>query len=265
MGKKKITYNFFQKLKSQKVPCSQIPKSVRDLDVFKNLLASEILLLEGNWNRGFVHLKESEREDFENFFRNLFPEDLIQESNRANNIRVFRDSKSRRTESNSVVFLRGVETIEVNAHKVELQSYTEKFGVFSTLLESLVCERLCFVENLESFLNVEKVISENYTFLHTYVRIGRSLLAKLKVKEILVFSDYDFTGLDEYLKFKDRFQNTQFFIPEDFDSLFEKYSRPLTNRNPSARVLRTNDKTVIYVREKIFKTQKFLEQEILIP
>ncbi|MCX8000329.1 MAG: hypothetical protein N3A69_15485, partial [Leptospiraceae bacterium] len=117
MGKKKIDYDFFQKLKSQKVPCSQIPKSIRDSDVFQNLLASKIVLLEGNWNRGFVHLKESERENFEKFFRNLFPEDLIQEINRANNIRVFRDSKSRRTESNLVVLLRGIETIEVYSHK----------------------------------------------------------------------------------------------------------------------------------------------------
>lgn len=263
-------YNFLQKLKTEKINCSLIPKTVKKANYFQNLIETEVIILEGNWKRGSIKLNENEQVYFEVFLKNNLPNEITQEIDRANNIKALRNSKGRQTESNSIVFLRGKQPIKINEIEVDLEFYTQNFGVFSIVLNSLVCEKICFVENLYSFLNVEKVITENYVFVHTYGRVGKKLLDKIQTQEVLVFSDYDFVGLDEYLKFKEKFNKTTFFIPENYNFLSQTYSRPLkdankeTSQKPSERVQNATDEVVIKIRNQIFQTQHFLEQEILI-
>lgn len=263
-------YNFLQKLKTEKINCSSIPETVRKAGYFQNLVESKVIVLEGNWKRGSIKLNETEQDYFDTFLKNNFPKETTQEINRANNIKTLRNSKGRNTESNTIVFLRGNQVIKINGIEVNLAFYTQNFRLFSVVLESLICDKICFVENLYAFLNVEKVITENYVFVHTYGRVGEKLLDKIETNEVLVFSDYDFVGLDEYLKFKEKFKKTTFFIPENYDFLFQTYSRPLkdakkeTSQKPTERVYQSIDETVVKIRTQIYEKQYFLEQEIVI-
>jgi hypothetical protein len=265
-----IDRNFLQKLKTEKINCSAIPETVRKANYFQNLLESKVIILEGNWKRGSIKLDENERVYLDTFLKNNFPNEVTQEIDRVNNIKALRNSKGRGTESNTIVFLRGNQVAKINGLEVDLAFHTQKFGVFSVVLENLLCDKICFVENLYAFLNVEKVIIENYVFVHTYGRVGKKLLDKIQTKEVLIFSDYDFVGLDEYLKFKEKFGKTTFFVSENYDFLFDTYSRPLkdakkeTSQKPTERVQNTNDEIVIKIRNQVFQTQHFLEQEILI-
>ena len=266
----KITdYNFLQKLRTEKINCSAIPETVRKADYFQNLVESKVIVLEGNWKRGSIKLNENEQVYFDAFLSNNFPSEITQEIDKANNIKALRNSKGRSTESNTIVFLRGNQVIKINETEVDLAFHTQNFGLFSVVLESLVCDRICFVENLYAFLNAEKAITENYVFVHTYGRVGEKLLDKIQTQEVLVFSDYDFVGLDEYLKFKEKFKKTIFFVPENYDFLFQTYSRPLkdtkkeTSQKPTERVYQSTDETVTKIRTQIYETQYFLEQEIV--
>jgi hypothetical protein len=267
----KITdYNFLQKLKTEKINCSAIPETVRKATYFQNLVESKVIVLEGTWKRGSIKLNETEQDYFDTFLKNNFPNEITQEIDRANNIKVLRNSKGRSTESNTIVFLRGNQVVKINGIEVDLAFYTQKFGLFSTVLENLVCNKICFVENLYAFLNAEKAITEDYVFVHTYGRVGEKLLDKIQTHEVLVFSDYDFVGLDEYLKFKEKFEKTTFFVPKNYDFLFQTYSRPLkdtkkeTSQRPTERVQNATDEIVVKLRNQVFQTQQFLEQEILI-
>ncbi|TAG06641.1 MAG: hypothetical protein EAZ44_02015 [Cytophagia bacterium] len=262
-------YNFLQKLKTEKISCSVVPVTVKNSVYFQNLLSTNVILLEGNWKRGSIKLNENEKDYFNTFLKNNFPSEITQQIDRATNIKSLRNSKSRKTESNIIVFLRGNQQIKINGIEVDLALHTHNFGLFSTVLESLVCDKICFVENLYSFLNVEKLITDDYIFVHTYGRLGEKLLDKIQTNEVLVFSDYDFVGLNEYLKFKEKFTKTTFFVPENYHFLFQTYSRPLkdtqkeTSQKPSERVQNSTDEVAIKIRNQIFETQHFLEQEIL--
>lgn len=262
-------YNFLEKLKTEKINCSVVPVTVRNSNYFQNLLGTNVIILEGNWSRGAIKLNEKENDYFDNFLKINFPNEITQQIDRATNIKALRNSKSRPTESNVVVFLRGNQQIKINGIETDLTFHTHNFGLFSTVLESLVCNKICFVENLHTFLNIEKLIAEDYIFLHTYGRVGEKLLDKIQTNEVLVFSDYDFVGLNEYLKFKEKFTKTTFFIPENYDFLFQTYSRPLkdtqkeTSQKPTERVQNSTDEVVIKIRTRIYETQYFLEQEII--
>lgn len=262
-------YNFLMKLRTGKVPCSSVPKSVRGQSYFENLIKDKIIIVEGNWYRGSVLINEKEREYFEDFFNNHFGDVSEHEINKATNIKVFHDSKARKTESPGIYFIRGNQKIILNDKPIELKEVTKDFGQLAPIKQVLECDKLCFIENLYFYLNAEKIIPQEFVFLHPYGRLGDTILNCLNAKEVLVASDYDFVGLDEFLKIKQKFHNASFFIPDNFDELFDQYAKPLKNKKgthqtPSKRVLESKNETVIKIRNKIFETQKFLEQEILI-
>lgn len=262
-------YNFFKRLKTTKINCSKIPQIVKKSSYFRELLESNVIVIEGSLRRGSVRLNEEEHAHYETFFSDKFPHPITGEFDRASNIKSLRNSKGRRTESNAVVFLRGEQQVLLNGIEINLEEYTKNFGLFSASLAHLSCEKICFVENLYSFLNAEKVIPKDYILLHTYGRVGDDLLDKIKLEKAIVFSDYDFVGLDEYLKIKEKFEQVTFFIPGNYDALFEKYSKPLqekgrqTSQKPTQRVLTSQDEAVVRIRSQIFETQFFLEQEVV--
>ncbi len=265
----KITdYNFLNKLKEGKVSCSSISKSIKEKDYFSYLLRNKIIELDGTWHRGSININASEQDSFNQFFNENFPSSVVSKISRAENIRLLRNSKGRKTDSNSVVFLKGDATIQLNGETVDLNTYSKKHGLFSTVLSSLICEKLCFVENLYSFLYANKTIPNDYIFLHSYGRIGSDLLDKIDAKDILVFSDYDFVGLNEYLTVKKRFLQAVFFLPENYDDLFRKFSKPMNNsdskgQKPSKQVKNSTDRIVVKIREQLYNEKFFLEQEIL--
>lgn len=263
-------YNFLHKLKIGKVNCSSIPKAVKESSYFENLVHAEVILLKGSWERGSVFLNQQQIDFFEKFLKSHFPHEMTVESDRANNIKSLRNSKGRRSKSNSIIFLRGSQKVNINGLDVDLSIQTKNFEVFASSLNTLKCDKVCFVENLHTFLQIESLISSDYVFFHAYGRIGVELLKKIQVNEALVFSDYDFVGLNEYLSIKEIIKNTSLFVPDNYDMLFNKYSRPLKDsgkkigQKPSAKVLISREDPVVRIREQIFREQYFLEQEVVI-
>ena len=119
---------------------------------------------------------------------------------------------------------------------------------------------------LETFLNAEKLLGKEYLLAHKYGRIGTASISMIKAKEVLVFVDYDFNGLDEYLRIKKVFENTKLFVPSNYNELFQKHSASLKgNKAKMSKAVKTSDdSTVVNIREQVARSNRFLEQETLI-
>jgi enoyl-CoA hydratase/carnithine racemase len=89
-----------------------------------------------------------------------------------------------------------------------------------------------------------------------------------KAKEILVFPDYDFKGLHNYLLVKSVFPNTQLFVPNNYETLLESKSRTIKTKQgrtqqPSKTVLECEEEIVVKIKTDIFKTGHFVEQQAI--
>lgn len=162
--------------------------------------------------------------------------------------------------------VRGFDTIRINDHPVDLNKHTQRFRLFGCHIQKMEAERICIVENLDTFLVAEQLIGKDYVFLHKYGRIGKSSLHGLVIKEILVFVDYDFNGLDEYLRIKEVFDFAELYVPDNYDELFEQYSQDLKGNKAqmSRRLKENNDPVVRKIRDSVLRNNRFLEQQILI-
>jgi hypothetical protein len=242
---------------------SRIPSTVERSNAFNNLLNAEILDIArvGRGLKVFVNKKE----EFEKFFKTTFPNQQSNKS-KSGNIKKYKNSKATIIKNQPIFLFRGFDSALINDKTVDLKTYTQDFGVFATIPNSVECKKICFVENLEAFLNTEKLLSEDYIFIHKYGRIGKQSIQMFKADEILVFVDYDFNGLDEFLRIKEVFDKAELFVPKDYDKLFVKYAFDLKKNKAkmSKRVINSNEPIVIKIREQVARSNKFLEQEILI-
>jgi len=260
---KEIDFKTYKLLKEQKeVSLSKIPKSVIDSTVFKSLISSNIIekIKKG---KGFK-IVVCKQEAFNNFFSNNFPE---QSSNKtkSSNIKNYRDSKATQIKNEPIFLIRGFNKVRINNLEIDLKYYSNNFGLFSVKNPIIETSKVCFVENLDTFLKAEKLFKDEYIYLHKYGRIGKSSIQNIIASDYLVFVDYDFNGLDEYLRIKSVFTNATLYIPDDFDELFKKYSKSL-NKNKakmSNAVKQSELEEVVKIRELVAKTNHFLEQEIL--
>lgn len=260
----KTDLQFFENLLIKNQQESQIPRSVLKSDEFKNLLDSEIVIWEKS-GRGKIY-KISDETAFVKFINNRFPDVHFSEASKVNNVAKYRNSKAEKTKNTNVIFLRADSEIEINNKIVDLEYYTSNFGFFACNLESLKTQNLCFVENLDTFLIVENLLKFDFVFFHTYGRVGKDLVKKISAEKILVFSDYDFIGLNEYLNFCEIHNDVTFFMPDNYDELFTTFSKSFSKnarQRPSEKVLNSQDEVVVKIREQLFKTSHFLEQQSL--
>jgi hypothetical protein len=250
-------------LENKSVSKSVIPKSVLKSDAFQNLLQAEILMSK-KIGRGFTVVVSKEIK-FEKFFNSSFPEQKVYKS-KSGNIKKFRNSKATKIRSKPIFFLRGFSTYNINGKTVELKALTRDYGLFSVIPTSVLADKICFIENLETFLNAEMLLGEEFLFIHKYGRIGKDSLSAIKANEVLVFVDYDFNGLDEYLRIKTVYGCAQLYVPDNYDELFSKQSVTLKGNKAkmSNAVKSSNESTVVKIREQVARTNRFLEQEILI-
>lgn len=255
------TYKLLFETKS--VSKSDIPKSVLKSDTFQNLLHAEILEF-FKLGRGFK-IKVVKENEFERFFKTSFPEQNVSKS-KSGNIKKYRNSKATKIDNNPIFLLRGFTSFQINNQFVDVEKHTRDFGLFSVIPNSIIANKICFVENLETFLNAEKLLGNNYLFVHKYGRIGKESISMIRAKEVLVFVDYDFNGLDEYLRIKEVFTNAQLYFPSNYNELFGKHSASLSGNKAkmSNLVKNSQDSIVIQIREQVARTNRFLEQEILI-
>ena len=261
---KEVDFNTYKLLSENKsISKSVIPKSVLKSDIFQNLLRSEILESKKQ-GRGFK-IEVSKIKEFEKFFKTSFPEQDVSKS-KSGNIKKFRNSKATKIDNNPIFLFRGFKSFQINKQLVDVGKLTSEFGLFSVIPNSINIDKICFVENLETFLNSEKLLGNEYLFAHKYGRIGKESISMIKANEVLVFVDYDFNGLDEYLRIKEVFTNAQLYLPANYNELFEKYSISLKENKAkmSNSVKNSKDSLVIEIREQVARTNRFLEQEILI-
>lgn len=259
---KELEYKVYKELKMNSVPSAQVPKSVRSSLLFQNLQQAKIIDKKKAGRGSIFFVKD--RESYNSFFSQHFSETDNSLITKASNILKLRDSKARRVESKPLFLVRGFSTVIVNKSEVDLKHYTETYGLFSILNPSIKASKICFVENLESFLKAERLFGQDYTYVHKYGRIGIRSLSAFECDEVIVFVDYDFNGLDEYLRIKSHFPNAYLYLPDNFDELFGKSSRPIKGQQKqSIRVAASVLPEVVKIRELVSKTSYFLEQEIL--
>jgi len=261
---KEVDFKIYKLLfESKSVSKSAIPKSVLQSDIFQNLLRAEILE-SLKLGRGFK-IEVSKENEFEKFFKTSFPEQHVSKS-KSGNIKKYRNSKATKIDNNPIFLFRGFNTFQINNQFVDIEKHTRDFGLFSVIPNSIIANKICFVENLETFLNAEKLLGKEYLFTHKYGRIGKESISMINAKEILVFVDFDFNGLDEYLRIKEVFTNAELYLPNNYDEIFDKYSLSLSENKAkmSKSVKNSKDSIVVKIREQVARTNRFLEQEILI-
>lgn len=258
-----VDYKVYKKLfEHHSINESIIPDGVLDSNEFLGLMDSEILKKE-NAGRGFKIIV-NDMNNFKLFFSKSFPHE-IQIQTRADNIRMFRNSKSKIIKLPPVFFFRGFHSVQINNQLIDLKHYTNTYGLFTSSNTNIKADKICFVENLETFLNAEKILGYNYLFIHRYGRIGEESIKDFSANEVLVFVDYDFNGLNEYLNIKKKFAQAVMYIPEKYDVFFSIYSQPLGEKKAkmSRQVKESTLPEIIKIREQVSTTNFFLEQEFL--
>lgn len=254
-------YKTYKKLKNNTFLTEKsVPKSILLSSHFKGLIASMILVKQ-KAGRGFRY-EINKPHDFLLFFNTYFPEEVTVKD-KSDNVRKFRNSKIQKTASTPIFMLRGFANVKIDGNNIALSDYTEKFQLFACNANIIQASKICIVENLDTFLLAEKLLGQDFVFLHKYGRIGKESLSVLSTNELLVFVDYDFNGLEEFLRIKEVFNFAQLYVPDNYNELFEKYSQSLRKNKAemTTRIKQSIDPNVIIIRETILRNNRFLEQQ----
>jgi hypothetical protein len=248
------------------IPFSNVPMHVYQSADWNSWLAAGFIQQERHGTK--ITFRILDRAALREVFQQKFPGEATDDGSAVDNVRAFGDSKARARESQSVCLLRGWQFATINTQFVNLGEMTEQFGLFAAALKSLDIERACIVENLDSFRNAEQVLGKDWVFLHPYGRVGNEWLQKIQCREMLVFSDYDFVGLDEFLRVQRQFPYAKFFMPAQYETLWACYAKPIKKRDegeqrPSRLVSESTHPLVVAIREQLLRTGKFLEQQAL--
>lgn len=258
--------NTIQRLQNDgKVNASSIGNTVKKSSDFSTLLNAGIIEYLQSKTGGGVYVVKK-KDDLESYYKNKFPEELNNQFSSISNIKTFRNTKAAKRESQNVVLIRGNRKVVLNSIEVDLRHFTNNFNTFALVLKNLTVEKVCFVENLDSYLIAEQVVNDDFIFIHTYGGLSKSVVNKISAKEIMIFPDYDFVGLNNYLIIKEIFPNTKLFIPENYDELYRTKSRTIKTKQgreqqATKRVYESTDESVIRIRTDIFKYKQFLEQQ----
>jgi hypothetical protein len=258
--------NFVKKILDEgKISASQVGNSIKRTSDFTTLINGGFIQhLPAKTGGGSFYVKN--KEALEKYSADKFPGENGSVFTAITNVNSMRNTKAGKRESQNVILIRGQETVLLNGVETDLKIYTDAYGTFAATLKSLEANKVCFVENLDSFLLAEQVIKNGFVFIHTYGGIGKSIVSRTTAKDILVFPDYDFKGLHNYLLVKSIFANTQLFVPNNYEILLESKSRTIKTKQgrtqqPSKTVLESEEEIVVKIRTDIFKTGHFVEQQ----
>ena len=258
------------------VPASrQVPKSLASQ--LENLQYAKIIVLQ-RAGRGKKYVVQ-QPQDFEEWLLHNAEEVLyerkIEDNPWAESIANKKDSKKAKSDKEyTLVFLKGNCHAQINGKQVDVQALSNTWGCFGLPLKNLEVSKVCFVENyngafdrIATFLRAP--YEQGYLFIHAYGRIGKKFLQKIKAEQVLFAPDYDYIGLDEYLKCKEILVQTQLYIPEYYETLYQKYSTSLQKESkkgqiPTTRVLQSKDPVIIRIREDLVRHRRFLEQQAIV-
>ncbi len=265
MSKETELRTFSRLAAGEQLPWGSVPKSVKNGSSLSELLATSVLT---KVRRGAGQvLIAADLVALERFLDSRFPgRHTAAAGDGIGNVKRYRDSKGGKKVSIGVVLLRGWQTISVNEEQVDLAYFTEHFASFSAVKPRLKVKKLCLVENLDTFINAEYLLGKDWIFAHTYGRLGLKTLNGLEVEKILHFGDWDFTGLDEYLRFREQFPQTELYLPENLETLWSTRSKPLKRGAViTKRLQASDDPGVLRVLSLLSTTNKFLEQQAVFP
>ena len=249
--------NIYLKLKAEPQTESSV-RSILKTNYFKMLLNTGIVLRTAK-GRGasYTVIKEN---DFEHFLSNHYTE-ISGEENRITNAIKYNNSKVR-SKGEQIILLRGFGTVEINNKQVDLEFHTNTFGVFATQLENLKAKKICYIENLKCFLIAEKLLGNDFVFFHPYGRPSKELVQKFNVKQFLFCPDYDYTGLNDYLRCKKTANFTELYFP-NIEILKKAKKEIKVGQKIPKEVINSTEKNIKLIVEQLQKTNLFLEQEKL--
>lgn len=249
--------NIYLKLKTEPQTESSL-KSILKTNYFKMLINTGAILRTAK-GRGATYAIVKPKE-FEQFLSNHYTE-IEGEENRIINAVKYNNSKIR-SKGEQVVLLRGFATIEINNQQVDLKFHTNTFGLFATRLENLKTKKICYIENLKCFLVAEKLLGKDFVFLHPYGRPSKELIQKLNIEQFLFSPDYDYTGLNDFLRCKKVLNFTELYFPNVEILKRAKREIKIGQKIPK-EVLNSTEENVKLIVEQLQKTNLFLEQEVL--
>ena len=227
------------------------------------------------------HITLRDRVALEEWIRVHYPSGLTGMSgevgHRAESVANYRDSKRAGSLAVSLVYLRGFGTTELRRRGavLPLADMTRAYGVVGLAVDPRdtweIAGTVAFVENLECFMNVERLIPQADSALYTAGRVGGRVLQWLAAQQdvrAIHAGDYDPVGLDEYLKVRAAFgDRADLFVPDDFEALVAKYGQPelLMHSLPVYRRVRLHaDERVRAVLDVLDRHGRGLEQEALL-
>jgi hypothetical protein len=254
----------FSKLEQgEQLPWTSVPKSVRNSTTLQELLVTNILT---KLKRGAGSvLLVMDHSALQQFLDQRFPGRHTAKAGSAfGNQSRYRNSKGAAKTSIGVLLLRGWQTIRVNDDTVNLVFHTQQFGCFSAIKPRLKAPKLCLVENLDCFMKAEQLLGQEWVFAHTYGRLGSDTLAGLEAAEILHFGDWDYTGLDEFLRLRENFSQAKLYVPENLQMLWKSRSTPLKKGAVlTQRLKQSDDPEIIKILGLLGSTHSFLEQQAI--
>lgn len=260
--------NFVMRILNEgKISASLIGSSIKRTGDFNTLINGGFIeYLPAKTGGGSFYIKN--KSALEKYFLDKFPGETVDVFTAIGNVNSMRNTKAGKRESQNVVLIRGQKNVLLNGIETDIKKYSDTYGTFSAQLRTLKTNKVCFVENLDSYLLAEQVINSDYIFIHIYGGIGKSVISKMIVEDVLVFPDYDFKGLHNYLLVKSVFPNTQLFVPNNYEILLETKSRTIKTKQgrvqqPSKTVLECEEEIVVKIKTDIFKTGHFVEQQAI--
>ena len=258
----KIEFDFYTKLKNDNKVKKPIPDIIRKSSIFKSLVNSKII---EPIQRGKGYIEILKHKSFNEFYCKKFPNPNIDVKTEIDNQKKFRDTKATPIHKNRIIFIRGFKDIIVNDKEISLKEITQEHQLFSTVLKNIKTQKICFVENLQPFLNVEKLLGKDFVYIHFYGRFPKiDILKNIECEEYLHFGDYDSVGLSEYLKASEVYYNCKLFIPDNFEYLSKEYSKKRKEKDTIHKNVKISLKTdIIKIREQLETTGKYLEQQII--
>jgi len=259
----KVAFDFYHRLKCKGRVPAKLPKVISGSSEFQTLLRAKIVDKVPS-GRGYYY-QVSRADKFNDFYLSKFPSGDISVNTEVDNQLKYRDTKATALKKDRVVFIRSFKNITVNGKEINLQKTMEDFNIFSTVFKTLKANKICFVENLQPFLNIEKLLGEEYTYIHFYGRLPRKeVLERIECEEYLHFGDYDFVGLNEFLKAKEVFKNCNMYVPDNYEELYKEFSRTREQNDTAYKnVMRSTICDVVRIREHLKRHNRFLEQQVV--
>ena len=239
---------------------SSISSAIKKSSVFEALTGSGALLREKR-GRGYIY-KVQKESVVRRYFKHNCPDydEAKEEHTRQNNIRKYRNSKAKGRVATHAVFIRSAVDFTANGNQIS-GSRDTAIGYF---LESLECEKVCFVENIDNFRYDVPLVESGWTLVYSVGRIGKPLANKIKALECRHFGDLDYVGLDEYRRIKEVIPVAQLHIPLNYYENTLKYGLDIKEGQKASPALLSLAKEDEKVREVISFIQEHhlvLEQE----